>query len=416
MIFGCGNSQSNVGSKEVEQTNESLSIWVSSFENDDYEDVFDTYRSLYPDVDLNITVYDDNNYTSEKATMNTQLMAGEGPDLLFLGIYGIENVDKMMQSGIFASMSGYMDKDETFDEDDYVKSVMDTGIYNGEQYVFPLEYSSTIFISSQEALAEQGISEYEYDDYFSFMEMLTSLYDKKTTGRILCDCGAFSVINDMGIEALDYENKKVNIDTDDVKYAFELYKKAYEEDTTPGTFDYGESILDRTAVFRRTASLEDTYRVLATIAQKETPVILPLKTVDGKISAAIKNSLAVRANSANKENAWKMIKLLLEAEGENILSDGGTPVCKEGITKAIESAKESVDMDVALETMEEYTIPEETLKTFEDAVTNVEMSYFFTSALGLEMSNRMEPYLKGEDSYENCMKDYVSFADIYISE
>lgn len=417
VLAGCGNGESgSKNNKEAEQINDSLSVWISSSESDMYAEAFDSFRQKYPDVNLNVEVYDDANYETEKTKMNTQLMAGEGPDLLFLGIYGVEDVNKMMQSGVFASLSDYMKNDESYNESDYVSAVMDAGIYNCEQYVIPYEYSSTYFVSSKEALEEYGISQYKYDDYFSFMEMIDSMYDNQKTDRILADVGNFDVVKNMGINALDYENKKVNIDTDDVKRAYELYKKAYAEDTTSGVYDYGECILNRQAVLRRTYSLDDAYRVMATIGTKETPVIMAIPTVDGKNNASIDNSIAVRANSQNKQNAWNMIKTLLDYEADNDTFGNKTPVCKAGIANAMDSVKKAVDADVALGSMESYTIPDETIAQWNDIVSNVNAAYFNTSALGTELSDKMEPYLKGNDTYESCMKAYVSFADIYISE
>ncbi len=416
LISGCTTNGTTGNKTEVEQTNTELSIWVSSSEEESYEEVFEEYRDNYPNVKLDIQVYDDNNYESEKTKMNTQLMAGEGPDLLFLGIYGIEDVNKMMQSGIFASLTDYVDNDESYNKSDYTETVMDAGKYNGEQYVIPLSYASTYFVSSKEALAEYGITQYEYNDYFSFMEMMASMYSDKKTERILADSGNFDVIKNMGIDALDYEKKEVNIDTDDVKRAYELYKSVYEEDTSPGVYDNGECILERKAVIRSAYSLSDAYNTMATIGTKETPVVIALPTVDGQYNASISNSLAVRANSANKQNAWNMIKLLLESEGENELWGDQIPVNKAGIDNAINSAKESVDLNVTLGSMENYEIPEDTYNKWIDIVTNVGKAFFNTSALGTELADKMEPYLKDDDSYENCMKKYVTFANIYISE
>ena len=54
--------------------------------------------------------------SSERPTrmkqLDNELMAGQGPDLLFMEVWGSNDVYKMMKSGVFAPLDSFMEQDK----------------------------------------------------------------------------------------------------------------------------------------------------------------------------------------------------------------------------------------------------------------------------------------------------------------
>ena len=89
VLCGCSG-----GTQEVKQTNKSLTLCVDRLVNDTYAKGFEEFKKTYPQVELNVEVYEDLLAGAEQ--INTQIMAGEGPDLMLMTNYSTSDVYKMM--------------------------------------------------------------------------------------------------------------------------------------------------------------------------------------------------------------------------------------------------------------------------------------------------------------------------------
>ena len=86
----------------VEQTNESLSLFLEEGMAEAYAPVLEAYGEAYPEVEVTVETYPLMDAANARQRKNTMLLAGEGPDILFLGGYDNDDVYKLMKSGVFA--------------------------------------------------------------------------------------------------------------------------------------------------------------------------------------------------------------------------------------------------------------------------------------------------------------------------
>ena len=74
--------------------------------------------------------------------ISSEIMSGEGPDIIFFGGIADYYLDlaKMAKQDAFADMNVLIEKSETFSFDDYNKSALDAGIVGGKRVMMPLSY------------------------------------------------------------------------------------------------------------------------------------------------------------------------------------------------------------------------------------------------------------------------------------
>jgi len=84
-------------------------------------------RSKYPNVEFQVVSF--NNADEFKSRLLTELMAGEGPDVIVLspstkkGSITIETMRKLVESGVFCDLEPYISKDESINLSEYNETV-----------------------------------------------------------------------------------------------------------------------------------------------------------------------------------------------------------------------------------------------------------------------------------------------------
>lgn len=171
LLSGCGEGSGAPAQGGVEQTNGSLTISIAEGDQDMYKRAFDEFRERYPDVDLQVETYPDGRLAQEIKRQQTEVMAGEGPDILMFKCYETDDLYKMMKAGAFANMDAYIEADGTWGGGaDYVQGALDAGKFGGSQYVMPLSFYGMCMVASQEGLDAAGVSTEDCRDALSIMQ------------------------------------------------------------------------------------------------------------------------------------------------------------------------------------------------------------------------------------------------------
>lgn len=425
ILGGTGNAGMTVRAEgQVPQTNESLSLCIDDLTREAFQSVFDAYQEKYPDVKLEIETYAGADYQNARQKMNTQLMAGEGPDLLLLGVYDTDDVYKLMKAQLFAPLDAYMAQDTEYQAEDYVQGVFEAGRFGGQQYIVPLEYTAPCVMSSEECLADLGFDPDACDTFDGLFSQMAALYDTDYQNRVMASSGWLDGFAEMtGLPLLDYENEEVLIDTPEMRTAMEQYQKMYAENiTAPPESWYcnGKVIIDREAYLSMDGCSPYTGMMIAGgISTSETPVVIPIRTEDGKTNASIVTSAAVRANSPNQQNAWNLIRMILEAQGDAAASASALPVNKAGVHAVMEEYAEIVELNAELEPEELHAVSQEFIESYESLLTSPEHAIFARKITLSDLTygtGKMVPFFEGKASYEECMQEYVDYASIYVSE
>ena len=140
------------------KSNEKLKYYTSNAE-DDFSSLIKQYNKICLekyDESYQIEIIEFENNDDMCTKMSTEIMAGEGPDIISLN----QNLpfEKM------AANSTLLDVDELINTyyseinfDDYNAKVMESGVINGKRYFVPLAYSIDAFISTEETLGKYNL-------------------------------------------------------------------------------------------------------------------------------------------------------------------------------------------------------------------------------------------------------------------
>lgn len=421
----CG--QGNVVQAGDTGENKSLSLLLNTAQEDQYAEAIARFREEYPEVDLEVEVYNESE-TGLLQGMNqvyTELMAGKGPDLLLGYNYGIGDIYKMMKAQVYAPLDEFMEADERWKEEDYVKAAVESGRFGGNQYVMPLTYEAYLVITSEEAMRDAGISEEDCADVLSFMKAVSGLYETDYSERILADGGQlvdFPMI--LGKEFLDYEKGGIAVESQILEEACSAYAAMYEEDMNypdtyaeSGNFGMGTAITERRAYCFVPVGISGGLHASVAIAASETPKILPLRNSEGEAMGRIMAYAGIRANSKNKQNAWNLLRILMSEEMQKkqsrLMSD--CPVSKgaleEKIGKQLSWAMENGEEDAAI-----GELSDEFLEEYRNCLTEIQNCVYVSEICVSEFYNDMAPFYEGTEEYGECLERFANYAKIYLTE
>ena len=118
-----------------------------------YDSAMIDYLQNYQDVDLDVEYFE--TYDDVNERLNTELMSGEGPDvLLFNSLYSDVDPYKMAGSGMFLALDEQVAE---LDGEAYFSELLDAGKVNGHQYYIPLSWNVLQVYSTPEKVTGEDL-------------------------------------------------------------------------------------------------------------------------------------------------------------------------------------------------------------------------------------------------------------------
>jgi len=423
---------------EVEQTNEQLSLYISS--NSEWTVLGGTverYRELYPEVEVVVNdltwnrTEDDDSYI-ERTRM--ELMAGKGPDVIFRPQQYFDDLEKGMSSGVFTDLTPFMEADPDYNSADYFQNVIEAGKRQGRQYLMPLSYDIFCLITSRENLDAAGIDPANCrQDYLSLARELNGYLERGGKTPVFDAPRRLRCYPDLlGLPLLDYDARTVDFSSPEFREAVELYKALYPQDSRDGMY-IGDNmravsdILGDQCVFSFMNSLTAGSLIwnVGGIAAEETPVLLPIPAQDGRSVGLIRDCAAIRRNSPNQQNAWNFIKLLMGEEWQNgTYAIQNFPILRSGMEPRFTQAKGAVDSGSmtffdgrGVQTVCRMgQLPEGFFEEYRSCAEEVGHLVFDSAFLRDTVEKYMEPYYKGSKSFDACLAELQGAMEIYMTE
>ena len=137
---------------DTENTEKSSAIYYCLGETDDITDLIEKYNkscSLYGDKNDRIEI---RHFDSEEefiSTISTEIMADEGPD--FFSLDQTLPFEKFVENDTLADIDEMIEKyDSGINFDEYNKTVMDSGVFNGKRLIVPFFYSINFLYSTKD--------------------------------------------------------------------------------------------------------------------------------------------------------------------------------------------------------------------------------------------------------------------------
>jgi len=438
---------SEIAPPVIQEQSNKLVVYMTLFNDNILTPALNIFKEKYPDVEIELREFsNDNNVMAAleeyKAILKTEIAAGKGPDLI-LGLpdYDVHDIYKSMDAGVFLDLNSFIENDDEFNIDNYVKAVLDSGIYKSKRYIMPVEYSVPILLTTQEILDEEGITPSDLATFDGFIKTLENYNEKykDNLNKTIFKKPIFDSINTIvyqvfpwcGIDLINYPENKVDVDTPYFKSFMELIKQWFANKDYSGEDNSGiytaNALQKQKWLFEPVtfSNLLGFYRKhSAMLSIKLTPVVLKYTDINNKMTGKVTTFAAIPKTSKNQINAYNLLKIILSEDIQaNLLVSLSLPVLKDAvrslsITYIYEGYDwESKDISKFHISALDPPMPEKELEEYIDLITNLDSCKIMAYTPMLEFFTRdMEPYFENKKSFEECVAILKNNLELYMSE
>ncbi len=400
---------------------EELNIYIEDQNRSRMKVAIRAFEELYPDVSLHTEELGQDELT---ARMRVEIPAGDGPDAIWCADTYLPDVYKSMASGVFTDLVPYFRTDEDFNCDDYIPATWTSGVIRNKQYVVPLQFELRFLLTTEELLAENGISREGLDTYDGFLDACLTFH-QNNPDKELFDYGANthfykSLLLYTGIRFLEPDNETFSVEPEQFKHLLDVAKAWYPGNSTEFRLENGgwAGLLERNMFFMEQLPnpLSLVVKAGSLFISNETPVLVSAKSPDEKDLAQGFDFMAIPTGSKNKLNAYRFIKLTLsydyQSDKTSMLTI--TPVMKEAIENDLTSSLDRYIKPLDREDTEEfYQYLHDEITNKIDSIDEIDFyrTYLRNSALDILM-----PYIEGETSFDAAYQKFMNLLTIYKDE
>ena len=375
------------------------------------------FEKLYPEVHVEWHKLSAEEF---EAQIRTEIPAGKGPDLLYANGSTLPDVYKTMSAKLFEDLCPYMACDEEFRTEDYIEGIMDGGVLQEKQYLLPVSHSPSLLTTSEELLAEAGVTLDELATYDGFIDACTRFCDVFPGSNFFLDLGPYDLDSlnlqclwDFGgFHPIDYKNNAVALDEAKFRMAVDLCRLYSGNDPNQDPYpnsDYALAgcILNRDCLFSYFGNTPLLMKDTQVLIRKggETALFLTPPDIDGGKSTLINSFGAIPTMAPNKLNAWRMLKILLSYDVQS------NP---DALKAVYPVRKDAVSPFLKYSYYEDYAVMEDS--GLDELLLKFDHAYFKPSVLMKYVKEEIMPCIQGEKSFEDCYKKLLNILELYKDE
>ena len=321
-----------------------IHLYLDGTGNNYMPNLIEQFRKEHPEGTVSITDYSQIMPDDYRTKLASELMTGGGPDVLLIINDGNETTDympdmtKMIQNDVFLDMNTL-----NVDFSGCNQTVMKIGEYQGEQIIIPLNYSLGFLYSTEERMAEAGITYYDGITLAEFSSAFPAFYENNPEKKaFLHYLGAQFLFPHNSVSLIDYETGRFP-DAAEGLPVLEQYATCFDN-LFPDIFDSSENVMEYMfyrnitkygaadadiyhsgdLLFMSGRGFNGTYDTISMynnnvypedIARGETPVLFPMPTITGEMpSPRMTYGLVVNAQTENTEAVEKFIETAIGME------------------------------------------------------------------------------------------------------
>lgn len=389
-----------------------------------YREAIKAFQKENGNVKLKVVSFE--TYDEMKNRVNAELMRGKGPDvLLFNSMYDTSDIYKMSSSGNLLELDEYM---TSLEEDSYFSAILEAGKTNGHQYFLPLSWNIVQAYSMQENIIEK---EYTDDLYSAFTMESDALKNDDTmaasTTQIKCSDLLNYFLETAGIELIDSKSGALNDLKTETKQITDFVKVIYDDSekvreiATRYASDFAGAVAHFTYL-TEDYSFMNNLRYYQTVYPKsvnEEMYFAPFKNVEGGITARVVEYGAINANTNKEKRAWELLNYILDYTGNMDFSKYDekevyyAPINKEVYTSYL---KELATYSSHGPGYKVSPLEVEWVQVLEEIPSRVNVALIPKVSMGAIVQEYMNPYLVGEDSFDNCYDKLIVRLEVYREE
>ena len=415
------------------KSNEKLKYYTSNAE-DDFSSLIKQYNKICLekyDESYQIEIIEFENNDDMCTKMSTEIMAGEGPDIISLN----QNLpfEKLIENEAFLDINSLINNDETKDKielDEYNSFIMNVGVYDGKRYIVPLSYGMDVLVSTQERLKQFNVSGNNGETLtYSNMSVKFSPFFNSTTNYSFVsndsDTGLWfdhpmQLFSRFINSYIDFDNKSTFFTDDEFKDNLDIMR----EMVISTREDNSNALFDDLYINRSLPLITGKYAYYKSIG--ETPVVFRgLVKSDDIYSAFLEIGFAINNNTKLQEQAYAFIKYALSddcqmricgAKGNSLSASISFPLNNKAYEQLKYTASRVTDDDDRIIGTDNDFIS--TYMKIADYVNQCTLyrdashSYYNSSVIG----DIVDKYLSGDISKEKFIRQLTAATEIYLTE
>ncbi len=419
LIFTAGCGGNNQQTEEISSDRQSENLVVYTMESDlDVDQAVGNFQKAYPETEVEVRKIPNDDLEEQRRAIAAEFMAGDGGDLYSNADDYFNDLYKMQESGLMEDLMPWFREDPDFSEEDYVDGTFDLYEDTEACFVVPIYSGCSYYFLFNDRLQELGTDPAEAEDMEEMIRTVWKFYEKYPEETAFSSHSPYYA----GLEWLGFRVAEGNLEVFDsplLKQMEKLYKRqVYPEGESILTYDTEQSMREQEEIIRGERcclgkmggifQLEEYIRM----GGEEQVTIAGIGTDGPAVSCDGENFIS--AGSGSREMAFEFLKMYME---EIFHSTVTTTVNKEANRTLLESIKKQYGTDQVV--IDGKVYPGLTEKTFGKLEADLNRMAVYPQT-SYEVSGRyremMEPFYKGEASFDQCVGEFKEYMEIYYSE
>lgn len=387
------------------------------------------FKAQYPEVEVKLEGVnlggDDTESEAARKRLKTEIMAGNGPDLLIsAGDDLMENPEKQMETGLFCDLNPYLERSQNVKAEDLNSGVLACGQSGGSQYLMPLDYFVYHMLSAQEELERYGFQVKEAKTREGFLAQAEGVF--AASGGELPFVQGWSIPGESPYtifsrslwalfpDFMEDENGVLPFANEEVRQWFQLYRSQNEAmEKHPVNPSEGDPVCGKDYLFADGVDWQLIFAGMTPVMEGKKPVYLaPQKEGEG-LTAKVAAWAGILDTAKNKQNAWNFLELMLSQNSQRLaIKDRYLPVrmdLQEELYEEMDTYGGNLSDVMSQSEREKFT------RDMAEAMTNVKHA-ILSDNIYERLVDYFTPYVEGEASYEECAGNAQKYYDIYRTE
>lgn len=300
------------------------------------------FEALNPDIEIELQYINSTIPNVEKSlekfvkATNTAMLAGKGPDIVELDQLPIE---QYMQSGLLIDMESLIERDATFNREQYFTNILDNAKVGGGLYGMPLSFFLMGLVGDIGSIAKAGVqvddSSWTWDDFAAIGEKLVKGGSYKNAIFSTPESILAMMVMDDYATFVDVKSRKASFESEAFISRMEQVKQMTENGIIGDKRSYFFQI--------QIHSPSDYWTKLNEFGGAEMRFYAKPHAKETGAGGYFRSyrTVGMNAASAVKQEAWKFIKFMMSDEISAPPLSAGFPINKALYEKGLEELRQS---------------------------------------------------------------------------
>ena len=180
-----------------------------------------------------IDIKSQNDITNYKTRLTTEILAGQGPDIIYDLPENFPSLWKIINTGAFCDLNKLITNDKEFNLSEYNEKVLECGVINGKRYFIPIYFKIPIIWSSNTILENNKLifndKAYSWDNISEQCTKYVNNHDSYGNKYFIGNSFNFeAIIKNCWTDYINYPEKEVNFDSEEFVKLLNNYKSIYQ--------------------------------------------------------------------------------------------------------------------------------------------------------------------------------------------